>query len=123
MFSKQKALQKIIQKKDPNRHLYRDEPFLGYRIFMITEAIEAECKELKRETQWKWWKNYTNATQTQRGAFSEEFMNDKKLKEECADIWHFLIQLSLEIGLTPEDIYKHYLDKNKENINRQDNNY
>ena len=34
-----------------------EEPFLGYRIFMISSALVHEAIELQRETNWKWWKN------------------------------------------------------------------
>jgi dimeric dUTPase (all-alpha-NTP-PPase superfamily) len=122
IFTKQKALQKIIEKKDPNRHLYKPEPFLGYRIFMIIEAIERECKEVKDETGWKWWKRHKSLSAND-GMFSQPKLDYKCIKEECIDIWHFLVQLSLEVGLTPDEIYRLYLDKHKENINRQDNNY
>lgn len=127
IFAKQKALQKIIEKKDPSRHLYKPEPFIGYRIFMITEAMERECKEVKDETGWKWWKRHKSLSSVVYNHNTipqpQPKLDYKCLKEECIDLWHFLIQLSLEIGLTPEDIYRIYLDKHKENINRQENNY
>jgi hypothetical protein len=125
IFTKQRALQKIIEKKDPSRHLYKPEAFPGYRIFMMAEAIEDECKEVKAETGWKWWKNHKSLKGVDLNTIPppQPKLDYKCLKEEVIDIWHFLAQLSLEIGLTPEDIYRIYLDKHKENINRQDNNY
>lgn len=110
MFSLQSKLQKHIQKHKPTSHLYQTDRYEGEHTNYILQAIIHEAVEAQRETSWRWWKQ-------------PKEVNKAKIKEECADIWHFLIQLSLEIGLTPEDIYKHYLDKNKENINRQDNNY
>ena len=44
-------------------------------------------------------------------------------REELADIWHFLIQASLELGLTPDDILKEYQRKNEINRQRQKDGY
>ncbi|MHA2887274.1 hypothetical protein [Bacillus cereus] len=35
-------------------------------------------------------------------------------------MWHFLISLSLKCGLSAEDVYRIYLEKNRENHARQD---
>ena len=110
LFSKQRALQKIIEKRDSNRHFYNTEPFKGYRIFMVCTALIHEAVELQRETMWKWWKK-------------ENDIDVIKIREEVADLYHFIIQLSLEVGLTPDDLYKEYLRKCKINEDRQNNNY
>ena len=72
---------------------------------MIHEAVE-----LQRTTNWKWWKKPT------------EF-NQVEAREELVDIWHFLIQASLELGLTPDDILKEYQRKNEINRQRQKDGY
>jgi dimeric dUTPase (all-alpha-NTP-PPase superfamily) len=36
---------------------------------------------------------------------------------------HFIISASLVLGLTADDFYNAYLEKNKINHNRQDSNY
>ena len=69
-------------------------------------AIWVECAEMLDHFGWKWWKKQT------------EF-NREEAREELADIWHFLIQASLELGLTPEDILKEYQRKNEINRQRQ----
>ena len=38
-------------------------------------------------------------------------------------IWHFLIQASIELGLTPDDILKEYQRKNEINRQRQNDGY
>ena len=43
--------------------------------------------------------------------------NEEEAREELIDIWHFVIQASLELNLSPEDILKEYQRKNE--INRQ----
>lgn len=82
------------------------EPFSGYRIFMLSSALLHEVVELQRETEWKWWK-------------TEKGIENQKIQEEIIDLWHFLIQLSIEAGLEPETLVAKYIEKNRENTKRQ----
>ena len=82
------------------------EPFSGYRIFMISSALVHEAIELQRETNWKWWKK-------------DKTVDNEKLQEEIIDLWHFLIQLSIEAGFEPQILISKYMEKNKENTGRQ----
>lgn len=93
------------------RYLYKiPEPFLGYRIFMLSSALLHEAVELQRETNWKWWKETKD-------------LNKGKIEEEVIDLWHFLIQISIEVGLDPDKIVQKYIEKNKENLERQKRGY
>jgi hypothetical protein len=47
----------------------------------------------------------------------------KELKFEFIDLLHFMLNIAIAIGLTPEEIYNMYYAKNIENINRQKNGY
>ena len=49
--------------------------------------------------------------------------NQDDAREELVDIWHFLIQVSIELGLTPDDILKEYQRKNEINRQRQNDGY
>ena len=80
------------------------------RIAALCTAMIHEAVELQRTTNWKWWKKPT------------EF-NQAEAKEELIDIWHFLIQTSLELDLTPDDILKEYQRKNEINKQRQKDGY
>lgn len=86
------------------------EPFSGYRIFMLSSALLHEVVELQRETGWKWWK-------------TEKAIEGQRIQEEVIDLWHFLIQLSIEAGLDPELLISKYIEKNKENTKRQQQGY
>lgn len=86
------------------------EPFGGYRIFMLSSALLHEVVELQRETDWKWWK-------------TEKGIENHRIQEEVIDLWHFLIQLSIEAGLDPELLVAKYIQKNKENTKRQQQGY
>jgi phosphoribosyl-ATP pyrophosphohydrolase len=102
--------QKISEDNNPEnkmKKLYEmKEPFSGYRIFMIASALVHEAVELQRETNWKWWKK-------------DKIMDNEKLQEEIIDLWHFLIQLSIEAGFEPQTLISKYREKNKENTGRQ----
>jgi len=80
------------------------------RVAALCTAMIHEAVELQRTTNWKWWKKPT------------EF-NQAEAKEELIDIWHFLIQASLELELTPDDILKEYQRKNEINRQRQKDGY
>ena len=76
------------------------------KISALCTAIIHEAVELQRTTNWKWWKTPIS-------------FNVNEAKEELIDIWHFVVQASLELGLTPDDILKEYKKKNEINRERQ----
>jgi dimeric dUTPase (all-alpha-NTP-PPase superfamily) len=80
------------------------------RVSALATAIMHEAVELQRTTNWKWWKKPV--------PFSVD-----DAKEELIDIWHFVVQASLELNLTPDDIVAEYKKKNEINRNRQKNGY
>ncbi|MCC2383525.1 dUTPase [Bacillus cereus] len=91
---------RIISERNIDKSL--DEWVVG-----ITLAMESEIDEIRREVNWKWWKN-------------EKPIDKEALQGEVIDMWHFLISLSLICGLSAEDVYRIYLEKNQENHARQD---
>lgn len=72
----------------------------------ITIAMESEIDEIRREINWKWWKN-------------PKPIDQDALQGEVIDMWHFLLSLSRVAGLSPDDIYRIYMEKNAENHARQ----
>ena len=80
------------------------------KVSALCTAIMHEAVELQRTTNWKWWKTPT------------EF-NEAEAREELIDIWHFVVQASLELNLTPDDILKEYERKNRINRQRQKDGY
>ncbi|MGJ7034501.1 dUTPase [Anoxybacillus eryuanensis] len=79
-------------------------------VAAITIAMESEIDEIRREVNWKWWKQ-------------EKEIDLDRLQEEIIDLWHFLLSLSRMVGLTPETIFEKYMDKNKINHQRQEQGY
>jgi len=80
------------------------------KVSALCTAIIHEVIELQRTTNWKWWKKPVP-------------FNQVDAREELVDIWHFLIQASIELGLTPDDILKEYQRKNEINRQRQNDGY
>ena len=103
IFSLQKGLTEMM-----NLDRYPDD--IEGRISALCTAMIHEAIELQRTTNWKWWKTPT--------AFDEA-----EAREELIDIWHFVVQASLELNLTPDDILKEYERKNEINRQRQKDGY
>ena len=80
------------------------------RISVLSTAIIHEAIELQRLTSWKWWKKPV-------------LFDSSAAKEELIDIWHFVIQASIELGMSPADILEEYERKNKVNRDRQSSGY
>lgn len=100
IFEMQKALDdRIITERNIEKSL--DEWVIG-----ITLAMESEIDEIRREVSWKWWKN-------------PKEIDKQALQGEVIDMWHFLVSLSEKVGLTPDDVYRVYCEKNAENHARQ----
>src|SRR5688572_27912212 len=69
------------------------------KVSVLSTAIIHEAVELQRLTSWKWWKKP--------GPF-----DSGAAKEELVDIWHFVVQASIELGMSPADILDEYKKKN-----------
>ncbi len=80
------------------------------RVSALSTAIIHEAVELQRLTSWKWWKRPAP-------------FDAAAAKEELIDIWHFVVQASIELGMTPSDIVEEYSKKNIVNRNRQTSGY
>lgn len=80
------------------------------RVSALCTAIIHEVIELQRTTNWKWWKKQT------------EF-NKSEAQEELIDVWHFVVQATIELGMTPKDILAEYERKHAINVKRQNDGY
>jgi len=80
------------------------------RVSALSTAIVHEAIELQRLTNWKWWKKPIP-------------FDTAAAKEELIDIWHFVVQTSIELGMTPSDVLHEYKKKNEVNRSRQTSGY
>ena len=69
-------------------------------------AMISELSEVLDEVNFKWWKN-------------PKPLNDDAIKGELVDVLHFFVSMCLKSGMTAEELYTRYCDKNKENFDRQ----
>ncbi len=105
------SMQKLFQQK---LHGHRIEKGLFYplRIPIQVTAIVAELGEILESYQgWKDW----------RSKIPE--VDKEHLLEEIVDLWHFVINLTLYLGFDSDDLYRKYLEKHKENYERQKRGY
>lgn len=69
-------------------------------------ALISEVSELLAEVNFKWWKN-------------PKELDYAAIKEEMVDILHFLVGMSINVGMTAQEMFDIYYAKNKENYDRQ----
>ncbi len=91
-------------------NLDRYPPDTEGRVSALCTAMIHEAVELQRTTNWKWWK-------------APSRFDAGEAREELIDVWHFVIQASIELGLTPDDIMEEYARKNEINRERQRTGY
>lgn len=110
LFSKQRVLIDKIKSDKPD--FWGPEKFEGERIFRLCSFLIHEAVELQQETKWKHWKAIEN--------YKIDYANRAV---EIADLWHVLIQLTMECGMSPEDVLAAFNNKHLENLNRQERRY
>ena len=69
-------------------------------------AMISELSEVLDEVNFKWWKN-------------KRPVNTEALKDELVYVLQFFVSMCLRAGMSAEDLYRKYCEKNKENFNRQ----
>lgn len=72
----------------------------------LTLAMLSELAEALNGTNFKWWKN-------------PKAQDPEYMKEEIVDMLHFLISMAQRAGMGADELFERYLDKNKENFDRQ----
>lgn len=72
-------------------------------------AMEAEGHELREELLQKWW--------------SKDHLDMQNIRVEIIDQLHFWISLAMTAGMTADDVYRIYRQKNEVNLNRQEQGY
>ena len=101
IFAMQKALNDDIADR---RNLDRSEK--SEWLQRQTLAMMSEMAELIDEVNFKWWKN-------------PKPLDDEKIKYEIVDILHFFVSMCLTADMDAEELFTLYLNKNKENFDRQ----
>ena len=95
-----------------------------YHAGLFQEWVEKQAKALMHEaveimdwTAWKWWSNRVgNKSGVEPGSLQQV----DEIRVEIVDALHFLVNLALLTGMSADDLYNAYLEKNKINHERAD---
>lgn len=98
-------MQSCFQKDLISRRQLNDIPMEKW-LQMQTLAMVSELAELIDEVNFKWWKN-------------PKPVDEDSVKEELVDILHFFVSMCLSAGMSAEELYNRYIEKNQENFDRQ----
>lgn len=100
IFAMQKSLDKDITERRRLEFTYEE--------WMQKDALACieEIMEVLNEVQYKWWKN-------------KKPENPAAVQEELVDVLHFFISMCLRSGMDAQALYEGYVNKNKENFDRQ----
>ncbi len=115
-----------MEKPDQLRELFRMQQLLNERIGVKTEgmteeektkwllnycrAMSQELAELTDSVPWKWWAKYQK-------------FDEQNARVEVVDLFHFLISLAQELGMSADDVFNAYVKKNEVNFKRQESGY
>lgn len=106
LFTLQAELAEMYREHRPEG-FYAQEPMT--RCTTWTRALIHEACELEDEFSWKPWKNTRDLAE-----------NRERRLDETVDILHFFLQLALDQGFTPTEIFEAYQRKHAENRRRQE---
>jgi dimeric dUTPase (all-alpha-NTP-PPase superfamily) len=79
-------------------------------LLNYTRAMTQELAELTDSVPWKWWAKYQKFDQ-------------QNAVVELVDLLHFLISACQVMGLSAEDVFRIYTQKNAVNLERQEDGY
>ena len=102
IFQMQESLNIFISQNHNLQDKFTPEVWIQKNIL----AIISELSEVLDEVNFKWWKN-------------PKEIDGQSLKEELVDVMHFFVSMCLHAGMTADELYQIYLEKNKENLKRQ----
>ncbi|GAF69461.1 unnamed protein product [marine sediment metagenome] len=83
-----------------------DERLIWIRKYM--EAAVIEVGEVIMAAKGRWWK------------IDKDYKGMENVREEIIDLLHFVLAAGLASGMTAEDIFERYCDKNQRNHTRKD---
>jgi len=112
IFTAQYKLQKRLAfnkiKNDSDKQQYINQMLLAL-YEETTEIMRCSAYKNPEFVKFGWKKNQKN-----------DFIH---MKEELTDAFHFIVNIALAIGMTAEEFFETYMQKNKENHNRQEQGY
>ena len=134
MIDRQKDLQYELAKKYPDRKANKilgidDVGGIVDILKYMREYIDEEITEvidalgLEDNAVRKPWKKSYDRLRERRFPDSFSIEQEYKIKEEVIDVFHFMLNIFIVVGLSADEIYEIYMNKNDENFKRQRLNY
>ena len=87
--------------------------FKGSVLYDLCSFLMSEAIELQNETQWKWWKVYSEKSE----------LDMPKIHDEIADLLHVILHIAIMADMDADSLYDAYVKKNKVNLKRQTDHY
>jgi dimeric dUTPase (all-alpha-NTP-PPase superfamily) len=107
MFRMQAALNERIGVRDSSKMTPEEQQKW---VLNYCRAMSQEIAELTDSIPWKWWAKYQK-------------FDLQNARVEVVDLFHFLISVAQVLGMTADDVFAYYCDKNKINFQRQESGY
>lgn len=79
-------------------------------LLNYTRAMTQELAELTDSVPWKWWAKYQK-------------FDEQNARVEVVDLFHFLISAAQVLGMSADDVFQAYVQKNEVNFKRQESGY
>jgi len=110
--------QTALQQKLGNLEKIDESPQMKQQfINQMILALFEESVEIMRES------GYKNPELVPFGWKKGQIGDTEKFKDEIADIIHFVINLCIVAKMDPDELFERYMNKNKKNHERQNDNY
>lgn len=138
IFREQRNLLDYLNHSKPDNYYNGPERYEHEKVMHMMTAMSDEFSEVRAGIPWKHWKTYTeeedyvpseddsNSVPPDIKATQQQILKESRLsylQNEWIDILHFWIQGAMELGLDAQTTLDLYLNKNKINHERQDQNY
>ena len=114
MLDYQKAFQRRVDPRCESLDLKERAAFIRDHYVYLDQELQEMLYEVPF---FKHWKDYSKMTNYE----IEEAYH--KAKEELIDSWHFFMNLMIALNMSADELFQMYLEKNKENIRRQNEGY
>lgn len=114
MMKLQESFQKRFNPSFPDMPTEAKVDFIMKHSIYLEQEIQEALYELPF---FKSWKDYSKMTEAE---IAEAF---DKYRKEMIDAWHFFMNMLLAAGMTADDLFDEYIEKNLENIRRQEVGY
>lgn len=114
MLDKQLELQKRLGYDIENMDVFERTDYIKEFSIHLTQELHELLYEL---VGFKPWKDYSGVS------LDDVVIQHDKSVKEFIDLFHFVLNLALALGIDAAGIHERYMEKNKENHKRQDEGY